>query len=142
MFSPGPDLCRRRLLLAGAAALALPGLARAADLRLDWTARPLQLVMITTPGCYYCRMWRKEIGPGFAASPAGHVAPLVEVDLAGPFPDGLVFSRRPRLTPSFILMDHGTEIGRVEGYVGARHFYPVLEDMMRRAGLILPATLP
>ncbi|RJE80714.1 SoxS protein [Paracoccus sp. JM45] len=91
-------------------------------------------MMITEPACLFCRAWRAEIGPGFAASPIGRAAPLFEVDLNGPYPDGLALARRPRLTPSFILLHKGTEVGRIEGYVGQQHFYPALEQMMSQAG--------
>ncbi|CAM3441134.1 SoxS protein [Paracoccus nototheniae] len=128
------SMSRRRLLIAAGLA-AWPGLLRAAPL--DWQARPWQLMMVGSASCHYCRQWRAEIGPGFAASPAGRAAPLFEVDVDGPFPDGLALDRRPRITPSFILLSQGTERGRVEGYVGQTHFYPVLEDMMARSGLTL-----
>ena len=105
----------------------------------DWSGRPLQLLMVSSPYCHFCRAWQAEIGPGFAVSAAGRTAPLFEVDVAGPFPDGLALDRRPRITPSFILLDRGIEIGRVEGYVGQRYFYPVLEEMFDRAGVKVPA---
>lgn len=133
-----PDAVSRRPVLAGLAALVLPLAAGAAPLQPDWQVRPLQLMMVTSPACHFCRLWREEIGPGYASSAAGRLAPIFEVDVEGPFPDGLALDRRPRLTPSFILLDQGTEIGRVEGYVGRRHFYPVLAEMMERAGLNLP----
>ncbi|MBM3606522.1 MAG: SoxS protein [Alphaproteobacteria bacterium] len=131
-------LMRRRQVVCGLATLLLAAGPVGAAPRPDWNRHPHQLMMITSPGCHFCRQWQAEIGPGFAASPSGRLAPLFEVDVDGPFPDGLALDRRPRITPSFILLERGTEIGRVEGYVGQRHFYPVLEDMIRRSGLNLP----
>lgn len=128
-------LSRRSMILALAAVVA----ASPARARQEWSAAPLQLMLVSSPHCQHCRAWKAEIAPGFPASPAGRKAPLFEVDVNGPFPDGLALDRRPRITPSFILLDRGTEIGRVEGYVGEMHFHPVLEDMMRRAGVDLPA---
>ncbi|MEE2859738.1 MAG: SoxS protein [Pseudomonadota bacterium] len=101
----------------------------------DWSTQPVQLMMVQSPYCHFCRAWKTEIGPGFATSAAGRTAPLFEVDVDGPFPDGLALDRRPRITPSFILLDRGVEVGRVEGYVGQRYFYPVLQEMMQRAGI-------
>ena len=48
---------------------------------------------------------------------------------------------RPPSTPvvPFVLLSDGSEAGRIEGYVGQRYFYPVLEEMMRGAGLTLGA---
>lgn len=136
--SVAPQFPSRRVVLGGLAVLAVPFAAHAAPFRPDWQARPLQLMMVTSPACHFCRLWREEIGPGYPGSAAGRLAPIFEVDVAGPFPDGLALDRRPRLTPSFILLERGIEIGRVEGYVGRRHFYPVLGEVMARAGLILP----
>ena len=126
----------RRLAILSALALALHGLARAAGAAPDWQAHPWQMMMVGSESCHYCRRWQAEIGPGYAASVAGQAAPLFQVDVDGPYPDGLALDRRPRITPSFILLSHGTEMGRVEGYVGADHFYPVLTAMMARAGLL------
>jgi hypothetical protein len=124
----------RRTALAVFAALALPRSGAAAQINPDWGATPLRLMMVTEPACLFCRAWRAEIGPGFANSTIGRAAPLFEVDLNGPYPDGLALARRPRLTPSFILLHKGAEVGRIEGYVGQQHFYPVVEQMMLQAG--------
>lgn len=129
MSSPPPFRPTRRLILA-ALPLVAAGMARAGT-----PAGPFRLMMVTRRGCRYCEAWDAEIGPGYAASPAGRLAPLLVVDMDGPFPDGLALDRRPRLTPSFLLLDGSVEIGRIEGYVGARHFYPVLTRMMVGAGL-------
>lgn len=125
-------LTRRGLLALLPAAICIAPVGMAAA----WPRRgPFRLLMVTSRGCHHCRAWRDQIGPGFAASPAGRAAPLTEVDIDGPWPDGLALDRRPRLTPSFLLLEGATEIGRVEGYVGARHFHPVLTRMMLDAGV-------
>ena len=129
----------RRLAILSALALALHGLARAAGAAPDWQAHPWQMMMVGSESCHYCRRWQAEIGPGYAASDAGQAAPLFEVDVDGPYPDGLALARRPWITPTFVLLSDGSEAGRIEGYVGERHFYPVLEEMMRGAGLTLHA---
>ncbi len=130
-------LSRRRTLALMTAAL-MPGVAHAGQTGLDWNARSLRLMMVSENGCEFCRDWRAQIAPGFGRSGAGRTAPLFEVDIAGPYPDGLALAGRPRATPSFILLDRGSEIGRIEGYVGARDFYPVLERMMAEAGVDMP----
>lgn len=126
-------LTRRRLMLSAACAL-LPLVATAEEPR-DWSAAPWQLMMVGSPACHFCRAWEAEIGPGYAASPAGRAAPLFHVDVDGPYPDGLALARRPWITPTFVLLRDGSEVGRVEGYVGKRHFHPVLGQVMRDAGL-------
>ena len=128
----------RRMTLAMMTAALLPGIAQARQTALDWKSGSLRLMMISESGCEFCREWRSQIAPGFARSGAGRRAPLFEVDLNGPYPDGLALAGRPRVTPSFILLDRGSELGRIEGYVGAQDFYPVLERMMAGAGVDVP----
>lgn len=143
--SPTTGPSRRGLILGGAALALLPrrGAAQgtqtagAQGMR-DWAAQPWQVMMVGSPACQHCRAWHAEIGPGYGASRAGRAAPLFHVDLQGPYPDGLALDRRPWITPTFVLLRRGVETGRVEGYVGARHFHPVLEDVMRASGLALP----
>lgn len=122
-------LTRRLLLAAPLLLLAGPALSQ------DWDRQPVQLMMVTARHCAYCAAWKAEIGPGYAASLAGRIAPIFEVDLDGPYPDGLALDRKPWITPSFILLRNGAELGRIEGYVGQRHFHPVLEALLREAGL-------
>lgn len=130
-----PRHLSRRAILLGAAAAALPVTGWAAP---DWQAHPWQVMMVESPACYFCRQWHEQIGPGYAASDEGRAAPIFFVDVDGPYPDGLALDRRPRITPTFVLLSRGSEVGRVEGYVGERYFYPVLEEMMSGAGLTLP----
>ena len=127
-----PILSRRTVLM-GAAAVMLPLGVRAAPPS-GW-----RLMMVESPACHHCRAWHAQIGPGYAASAAGRAAPILHVDVDGPFPDGLALARRPWITPTFVLLSDGSEAGRIEGYVGQRYFYPVLEEMMRGAGLTLDA---
>lgn len=103
----------------------------------DWDAVPLRMMMVDQRGCVYCARWDAEIGPGFTASAEGKAAPLLRVDIDGPWPDGIVLESRPVITPTFILLDRGVELARVEGYVGETYFYPVLDEMMQGAGVVL-----
>ena len=87
------------------------------------TAGPLRLLMVEKKGCIYCAAWDREIGPVYARHPEGRAAPLMMVDVDGPYPDGLALDRKPWLTPSFILLRDGLEVTRFEGYPGAERFY-------------------
>lgn len=124
---------------AAAAALVMPGALLAAPIaaeRIDWVRAPLRLMMVAARGCPDCAAWRREIGPGYAGSLAGRQAPLMLVDIDGPWPDGLVLGTRPRLTPSFVLLHRGAEVARLEGYAGPSRFQADLGDLLRatRAG--------
>lgn len=113
------------------APLLLGGASAQPPATVDWTEHPVRLLMVEQRGCIYCAQWDREIGPGYPRSDEGRRAPLLRVDLHGPWPDGLVLDRRPTITPTFILLHHGREVSRLEGYAGDQFFYPLLDAMLR-----------
>ncbi|MGP3698812.1 thioredoxin family protein [Rhodobacter sp. NSM] len=93
-------------------------------------AAELRLVMVEQPGCVWCAAWDHEIGPIYARSEEGRQAPLVRQQLRKPLPEGFVFSRPATFTPTFVLVDEGREIGRIEGYPGEGFFWALLGQML------------
>ena len=104
----------------------------------SWADSHTHLLMIRQDGCIYCRQWEAEIAPAYAASPQGRAAPLQRIDIRGPWPDGLALDRQPYVTPTFILIRDGQEIGRIEGYPGQKNFWRFLDRIMA-ADAPLPA---
>lgn len=98
----------------------LPGLASAAE-----------LVMVERQGCHYCIAWKEEIGPAYPNTAMGRFAPLRVVDIADAPPDGVTFTRPAVFTPTFVLVQDGRELGRIEGYPGDNFFWGMLEMMLR-----------
>ena len=96
------------------------------------SATAAELLMFEDAGCPYCRRWHAEIGPGYAKSAEGQRAPLRRIDIRAELPQGVALTRRVTITPTFVLVDQGREIGRVAGYVGAEFFYELLDEVMRR----------
>jgi len=90
------------------------------------------LVMVDRAGCPYCTAWKREILPGYAAHPTGRSLPLALVPLDGPWPDGLALARAPAITPTFLILQDRIEVARIEGYPGARHFWPEVEALLAR----------
>ena len=88
------------------------------------------LLMIRQDGCIYCRQWEAEVAPAYATSPQGRAAPLRRIDINGPYPDGLALDRQPYVTPTFILIRNGQEMGRIEGYPGQKNFWRFLDRIM------------
>lgn len=103
--------------------------------RIDWRRAPERLMMVEARGCRNCAAWRREIGPAYGRSREGSAAPLLVVDIDGPWPDGLVLGRRPAVTPTFVLLRRGSELARLEGYPGNLRFYPLLSNMLAGAGI-------
>ncbi|AGT09735.1 thioredoxin family protein [Paracoccus aminophilus] len=121
---------RRGFLALGAGLIAAPAFAGAP------LSRGVRLLMVVSRGCPFCAAWRREVGPGYASSTLGRIAPVAEVDLDGPWPDGLVIGARPDRTPTFILLRDGQEIDRLIGYDGPDSFRLALRGLLRSAGLL------
>ncbi|AXC51140.1 SoxS protein [Paracoccus suum] len=98
--------------------------------------------MVEQKGCIYCEAWHHEIMPQYPLTTEGKTAPLRRVEINGPWPDGIALARRPNITPTFILLQDGKEVGRLEGYVGENYFFPLLDKMIKEAGIALASAEP
>ena len=107
------------LLLIVAAALAGP-------------AGAAELVMFEERGCSWCARFHAEIGPIYAKTEEARKAPLRRVDLGGGLPAEFVHLRPVSFTPTFVLLENGREIGRIQGYPGAMHFWGLLGMLLER----------
>lgn len=96
------------------------------------STRAAELVMVEQPGCPWCQAFDREIAPIYARTPEGQRAPLRRIQLADRVPADLSFLSIERLTPLFILVDQGREIGRIRGYPGPEGFWTQLAVLMGR----------
>lgn len=97
-------------------------------------ARPIanvSLVMVEEPGCPHCARWHREVGPAYAASAEGRFAVLQRVTMGSP---EAVRLGGVRYSPTFIVLRDRQEVGRIVGYPGADFFWPMLEELLRKAG--------
>ena len=111
-----------RLLLAGVMLIALAGA----------SVRAAELIMFEQAGCAWCEAFDREIAPIYGKTAEGRRAPLRRVDIARPLPADLAFIEAERLTPLFVLIDQGREIGRIRGYPGEDHFWGLLGVLIDR----------
>lgn len=86
--------------------------------------------MVDQQGCHYCEAWLDEIGPTYPKTTEGKFAPLTRRDIGDGAPDGGTYARRVNFTPTFILMDQGQELARIEGYPGEDFFWPILTKLL------------
>lgn len=91
-----------------------------------------QLVMIEQKYCSWCDRWNEEIGGIYAQTDEGRRAPLRRIDIADPPPADLRLGARANFTPTFVLVEKGREIGRIEGYPGDHFFWPMLGKLLER----------
>lgn len=114
-------------------------LIRAALMLVAWgflalaAAAETRLVMFDADGCSWCLKWHREIGGVYPLTEEGRRAPLVVLDISDPVPADMQFSHRPRYTPTFVLIEDGVEIARIEGYPGEDFFWGLLEMMLQQA---------
>lgn len=94
------------------------------------TASAAELVMFQRAGCPFCAQFDREIAPIYDKTDEGKVAPLRRVDIYAPIPSDLASINVERITPVFVLVDHGREIGRIRGYPGEDNFWGLLAGMI------------
>lgn len=93
-------------------------------------ARAADLVIVEQSGCHWCARWNDEIAPIYPKTSEGKFAPLRRIGLHEK-PQGFSYARRINFTPTFVLIDSGKELGRIEGYPGEDFFWPLLEKLLR-----------
>jgi len=117
-------LLRRLVWLGPAAVLALAAT----------PASAAELLLVEQPGCAWCRHVHAEIAPAWPNTVEGRRAPIRRVDISRGWPDDLGLIRPEHLTPTFILIDGDTEIGRLRGYPGDHFFWPMIGELIARLG--------
>ncbi len=86
--------------------------------------------MVEEAGCIWCERWNREIAAIYPKTPEGQHAPLRRVDKRVPMPGDLKLARAAFFTPTFILVQDGVELGRIEGYPGEDFFWGLLGKML------------
>lgn len=99
------------------------------------TRADVVLMMAEEPGCIWCARWNDEVGHIYPKTGEGRAAPLRRVDISQPLPDDIALARRVNFTPTFILLDDGAELGRLEGYPGDDFFWGLLGQLMDQHGV-------
>lgn len=92
----------------------------------------VRLLMVEQMGCAYCAEWDAEVGDAYAMTSEGRIAPLLRTQLREPLPEDVTLDRPALFTPTFVLLNDGAEVGRIEGYVGEDFFWPLLGQLIER----------
>jgi hypothetical protein len=94
-------------------------------------ASAAELYMFRRVGCPWCAAWDREIGPVYDKTEIGRRAPLRMVDIYGEHPP-IAIKGRIIYTPTFVLIENGREVGRIEGYPGNQFFWGLLEGLLQQ----------
>ncbi|MFB9150092.1 hypothetical protein [Roseovarius ramblicola] len=91
--------------------------------------RAAELLMVERHGCHWCDRWNAEIGPIYPKTDESLRAPLRRAQIHE-LPGDIAFTSRPVFTPTFVLIDDGRELGRIEGYAGDEFFWFLLGQLL------------
>ena len=101
---------------------------------LTTVATPAELVMVEEPGCPWCALWNREIGPIYPKTAEGRIAPLRRIDISERTPEDFSYGTRVVFTPTFVLVEDGRELDRIEGYPGEELFWWRLSKLLKDHG--------
>jgi len=90
--------------------------------------------MFETKACHWCAAWHREVGGIYHKTAESKIAPLRRVDFEGSRPADLAEIRGIVYTPTFVLIEEGHEVGRINGYPGADHFWGLLGMLLAERG--------
>ena len=91
--------------------------------------RAAELIMVEQVGCHWCERWDAEISEIYPKTTEGQIAPLRRVNLRN-LPADVSFISPPVFTPTFVLVQDGQELSRLEGYSGDEFFWFLLGRML------------
>ena len=91
-----------------------------------------ELFVFRSAHCPTCVAWEREIGRSYAETDEGRQAPLRHIDIDGGRGASFADSHAVEVTPTFVLIERGREIGRIEGYSGGRKFWADLRALLSR----------
>jgi thioredoxin-related protein len=95
-------------------------------------ASAAELVMFEQPGCVWCQRFETEVAPGYENADESKLAPLRRVDIRAQDKAGFALANNVRITPTFVLVHEGREIGRLTGYPGKDFFWTELAELTDR----------
>jgi thioredoxin-related protein len=106
----------------------------AALLLMPLPAQAAELVMFRQAGCAWCAHWDRTIAPIYPKTDIGKKFTLRHVDLYGSRKNWPQLKVAVRFTPTFVLVDQGKELGRIEGFAGDHFFWAQLERLAEQSG--------
>lgn len=90
------------------------------------------LIMVEQQYCEYCESWNADIGVIYNKTAEGKRVPLRRIDIHEPLPDDLNFLTGLIFTPTFVLVNEGKEVGRIQGYASESFFWGLLQKLLEK----------
>ena len=89
-----------------------------------------QLLMITSDSCPWCEAFEEEVGQAYHRTEDATLLPLRRHDFFEALPIDLKNITPATMTPTFIILHNGSEVGRIVGYPGAELFWWRLSEFV------------
>ena len=89
-----------------------------------------QLLMITSDSCPWCEAFEEEVGQAYDQTEDAALLPLRRHDFFETLPNELKSITPATMTPTFIILLDGSEVGRIVGYPGAELFWWRLSEFV------------
>ena len=89
-----------------------------------------QLLMITSSSCPWCEAFEEEVGSIYGQTEEAAFLPLRRHDFFAVMPNDLEQITPATMTPTFVILRDGAEIGRIIGYPGAELFWWRLSEFL------------
>jgi hypothetical protein len=90
-----------------------------------------ELVVLEAPNCTYCAVFRRDVLPQYLLSKRAGDLPIRFVDINDPAADRLKLAAAVTQVPTIVLLERGTETGRITGYWGPEAFFKGIAQMLR-----------
>tara|TARA_E500000331_G_C16849206_1_gene537006 strand:- start:102 stop:473 length:372 start_codon:yes stop_codon:yes gene_type:complete len=100
-----------------------------------FSASAAELLMLEEEGCGWCEAWDEEVGQAYNKTELGKLLPLKKLDIDSPTLSAYKLLRPVMFTPTFIVVDGSSEVGRITGYLGDYQFWSLLEELIIRVPL-------
>src|SRR4051794_390258 len=107
----------------------LAAMAVAASLSWPAVTQAAELVMFERDGCVWCARWNRDVGPVYGKTAEARVLPLRRIDIDRQGESGIALATPVRYTPTFVVVDHGHEVGRITGYINDESFWGLLDTL-------------
>ena len=89
-----------------------------------------ELLMIEEDGCFWCEAWNNDISGIYSKTVEGQSAPLRRADIKSDIEQEVSLKQSVHFTPTFLLVEDGKEVARIEGYPGEDFFWGMLNQIL------------
>ena len=95
-------------------------------------APQLEVVVIESPNCIYCTLFRRNVLASYEDSPRARHVPLRFLDLEDVTARKLVLAEPIFVVPTVLVLRDNEEVGRIPGYVSWENFFHSINYLLAR----------